>query len=200
MGTRPAAFLDRDGTITSERGYVTRAEDVELLPGAAAAVRALNEAGVLAVIVSNQSGVARGLMTEDDMAAVHRETERLLALEGARLDGAYYCPNHPEGRIGRYARDASCRKPALGMLEQAERDLDIDVSRSTMVGDQVTDVEFAVRAGMPAVLVMTGKGESALAEARERGLPVAAAVPDIAAAVTWILDAGHARDGEGDRR
>ena len=185
---RAAAFLDRDGTITSERGYVTRPEDVALIDGAAAAIRELNEAGILAVIVSNQSGVARGLMSEEDMAAVHAATESLLAAEGAQLSGAYYCPNHPNGTLERYTRDATCRKPALGMLELAIRDLDIDVAQSTMVGDQVTDVEFANRAGIPAVLVMTGKGAAHLELARERCLSVAAHVSDLGAAVRWIID------------
>jgi len=188
MRTRAAAFLDRDGTITSERGYVTRPEDVVLIDGAAAGIRALNEAGILAVIVSNQSGVARGLMSEEEMASVHAATESLLSAEGARLSGAYYCPNHPDGTVERYTRDESCRKPALGMLELAVRDLDIDVAQSSMVGDQVTDVEFANRAGIPAVLVMTGKGVAHLELARERGLSVAAHVCDLRAAVRWILD------------
>jgi len=183
-----AAFLDRDGTITVERSYVTRPEDIELVDGAAAAIRELNEAGVLAVIVSNQSGVARGLMSEEDMAAVHAATESLLAAEGAVLDGAYYCPNHPDGKVERYTRDTSCRKPAQGMFKLAVRDLCIDPAMSTMVGDQVTDVEFANGAGIPAVLVMTGKGAEHLEKADELGLTVAAAVPDLAAAVRWILE------------
>jgi D-glycero-D-manno-heptose 1,7-bisphosphate phosphatase len=184
---RSAAFLDRDGTITVERGYVTRPEDVRLIEGAAAAIRALNEAGVLVVIVSNQSGVARGLMTEDDMAAVHAATESLLAAEGATVDAAYYCPNHPSGGVARFTTDSSCRKPATGMCEAAVHDLGIDVGLSTMVGDSLTDVEFANNAGMPAVLVMTGKGEDELTKAGERGVSVAAAVADLAEAVDWIL-------------
>ena len=196
MRARPAAFLDRDGTITSERGYVTRPEDVALIAGAGAAVRALNEAGVLAVIVSNQSGVARGLMDEEDMAAVHAATEALLRAEGAVLDGAYYCPDHLEGVVERFTRDVSCRKPAPGMVERAVRDLDIDLAASTMVGDQVTDVALANGVGIPAVLVMTGKGESHLELARERGLSVAAQVPDLAAAVRWILDGRQGWDAE----
>ena len=122
------------------------------------------------------------------MAAVHAETERRLAAEGASLDGAYYCPNHLEGTVERFSRDVSCRKPALGMLEAAVRDLAIDARASTMVGDQLTDVEFANNAGMAAVLVMTGKGEAHLEEARTRGLRVDAAVADLTAAVKWILD------------
>ena len=191
MGGRAAAFLDRDGTMTVENSYITSPGDIRLVDGAGAAIRELNAAGVLAVIVSNQSGVARGLMSEEDMAAVHAATESLLAAERATLDGAYYCPNHVDGKVLRYTRDASCRKPALGMLEMAVRDLSIDLSRSTMVGDQMTDVEFANRAGIPAVLVMTGKGAEHLGSVGGRGLRVAAEVPDIAAAVRWILDGRH---------
>jgi D-glycero-D-manno-heptose 1,7-bisphosphate phosphatase len=191
---RPAVFLDRDGTITVERGYVTRPEDLELIPGASAAIRSLNKAGLLVVVVSNQSGVARGLMSEDDLASVHRALEGLLSEGGAELDAAYYCPNHPQGTVVRYARDASCRKPALGMLELAVRDLDIEVSSSFMVGDQITDVEFAGQAGMPMLLVLTGKGRETEAAAKAAGLEIAASLADLSGAAEWILS----RVGGGD--
>jgi D-glycero-D-manno-heptose 1,7-bisphosphate phosphatase len=192
-GGRSAVFLDRDGTITAERGYVTRPVDLELIPGAAEAVGALNEAGFLVVLVSNQSGVARGLMDEEDLASVHEALVRLLAAGGANLDAAYYCPNHPDGKVRRYAQDASCRKPALGMLESAVRDLRIDVPSSFMVGDQITDMEFAARAGMPAVLVLTGKGKETESAARREGIAIAAALPDLRAAVDWILERAESR-------
>jgi D-glycero-D-manno-heptose 1,7-bisphosphate phosphatase len=184
---RAAAFLDRDGTITVERGYVTRPEDIALIEGAAAAIRALNEAGVLVVIVSNQSGVARGLMTEDDMAEVHAATEALLNAEGAHIDAAYYCPNHADGTVARFTADTSCRKPETGMANAAVRDLGVDLSLSTMVGDNVTDIEFANSAGMAAVLVRTGKGAEHIEKAKERGARVDAHVDDLAGAVEWIL-------------
>lgn len=187
VGVRRAAFLDRDGTVTVERGHVTRAEDLSLTRGAACAIRRLNEAGVLAVIVSNQSGVARGLMSEEDLALIHDALEELLAAEGARLDGAYYCPNFSEGSVERYTIDTSCRKPEIGMIERACRELDIDLSSSVVVGDQITDIELAHRAGIPGVLVMTGKGSRAEALAVERGIPVAHKAPDLGAAVDWIL-------------
>jgi D-glycero-D-manno-heptose 1,7-bisphosphate phosphatase len=199
MSKRPAVFLDRDGTLTIERGYVTRPRDLRLIDCAAGAVRALNEAGVPAVVVSNQSGVARGLMSEEDMALVHDALEHLLAEHGARLDAAYYCPNHLEGTDVRYNRDASCRKPALGMLEQAARDLDLDVAGSVMIGDQVSDLEFAANAGMPGVLVATGKGPDELEVAEARGVPVAAFLPDVAEAVAWFLRGRSSRPGEGTR-
>jgi D,D-heptose 1,7-bisphosphate phosphatase len=193
MRERPAAFLDRDGTITVERGYLRRPDDVELIPGAADAVRSLGQAGFLAVVVSNQSGVARGLMTEEDVALVHEKLESLLAIEGARLDGAYYCPNFAEGTDERYTRDVSCRKPAPGLIERAVRDLGIDLPSSVMVGDQVSDIELASGVGIPGVLVLTGKGREALATARERGLPVAHSASDLREAAAWII--GRTRVG-----
>jgi D,D-heptose 1,7-bisphosphate phosphatase len=188
MRERSAVFLDRDGTITVERGHLRRPDDVELIPGAADAVRSLCQAGFLAVVVSNQSGVARGLMTEEDVALVHERLESLLAMEGARLDGAYYCPNLADGTDERYTRDVSCRKPAPGLIERAVRDLGINLASSVMVGDQVSDVELASRVGIPAVLVLTGKGQESLAAARERGLPVAHSASDLRDAAAWIIE------------
>ncbi len=187
MTGRPALFLDRDGVLTVEDSYITRPENLRLETGAAEAVRILNAAGVLAVVVSNQSGVARGLMSEQDMADVHARLEQLLAEGGARLDAAYYCPNHLDGTVERFSRDASCRKPQTGMIDAAVRDLDIDLSTSAMVGDQLTDAEFAERAGIPCVLVETGKGESSYKDARASGLPVAALVPGVLDAARWMV-------------
>ncbi len=184
---RPAVFLDRDGTITRERGHINRPEDLELVDGAAAAVRALNDAGVLAVVISNQSGVARGLITEEELARIHDELERMLAEEGARLDGAYYCPNFAGGTVERYTVDTSCRKPEPGMIERACRDLGIDLTTSVMVGDQLTDLELARRVGIPGVVVLTGKGETALRQANGSGAPVAHEAPDLADAVSWSV-------------
>lgn len=199
MAGRTAVFLDRDGTITVERGYVTRPEDLALIDGAADAIRALNEAGVLAVVVSNQSGVARGLMSEEDLDRVHGELERLLLERGARLDAAYYCPNYAEGVDGRYTKDLSCRKPATGMIERAVRERGIDLAASYVVGDSSTDVELAQRAGIPGVLVMTGRGAADLTVAKALGLRVAHAAPDLASAVRWVLaDMERRRKGMSD--
>ncbi len=181
---RPAAFLDRDGTLTVERGYVTDPCDLELERGAAAAVARLNASGVLAVVVSNQSGVARGLMTEDDLAGVHDRLVELLAAGGATLDGAYYAPNYPDARVTALGRDTSWRKPATGMVEAAVRDLGADLDQSAMFGDQVTDLEMAARAGIRGVLVRTGRGTAV-----ERKLtgPVAHVADDIAGGIEWFL-------------
>ncbi len=188
MIERPALFIDRDGVLTVENSYITCPDALSLARGAGEAVRLLNDAGVLAVLVSNQSGVARGLMTEEDLANVHALLERLLAEAGARLDAAYYCPNHLDGTVARFSRDASCRKPETGMIDAAVRDLGIDLASSAMVGDQVTDVELAERAGIPCVLVETGKGPHAFEEAQVRGLPVAAMVPGVLEAARWAIE------------
>lgn len=187
MNGRRAVFLDRDGTITVERGYVVDPKDLQLIPGAAEGISVLNAAGLLVVVVSNQSGVARGLMSEGDLARVHRALEDLLGQQGARVDGAYYCPNYLGGSVERYTKDASCRKPSTGMLEQAARDLDIDLRSCYMVGDQATDIETANRAGIPGVLVMTGKGRDEARQAEQRGLKVAHSASDLLEAVRWIL-------------
>lgn len=184
---RAAVFLDRDGTITVEKGYVTLPDDLELIPGAADAIRALNDNGILVIVVSNQAGVARGLMTERDLALVHEALEGLLGAAGARLDGAYYCPNYAEGSVERYTRDDSCRKPETGMIDMACRDHGIDLASSVVIGDQASDLELARRAGIPGVLVMTGKGTRAVGEARGGGIPVAYRATDLAAAVAWLL-------------
>ncbi|MBD3349128.1 MAG: HAD-IIIA family hydrolase [Candidatus Eisenbacteria bacterium] len=182
-----AVFLDRDGTITVERGHITRPSDLELIDGAAKAIRNLNSAGYLAVLVSNQSGVARGLMSEEDLAGIHAALEELLSAEGALLDAAYYCPNYEGGSVPGFIEDTSCRKPDTGMIEAARRDLGMDIASSFVVGDQITDIELARNAGMPGVLVMTGKGARAEARARERGVAIARKARDLREAVAWIL-------------
>jgi len=191
---RTAVFLDRDGTVTVERGHVTDPDDLELIAGAAEAVRSLNSAGLLVVIVSNQSGVARGLMTEVELARIHKRLESLLASKGARLDGAYYCPNYEGGSVPGYIEDSSCRKPSTWMVERACADLSIDGGSSFVVGDQATDIELASNAGIPGVLVMTGKGERAEKRLQERGIPVARRARDLSDAVDWILSSVAQRE------
>jgi D-glycero-D-manno-heptose 1,7-bisphosphate phosphatase len=184
---RPAAFLDRDGTINVEVGYVTRADQLTLIDGAAAAIRALNERGILAVLVSNQSGVARGLLTEEDLARIHERLEELLLSGGARLDGAYYCPNFAGGTVERYTRDVGCRKPARGMIDRAVSELSIDLPSSVVVGDHATDIELANAVGIPGILVETGKGRATLGRAVSLGIEIAHTAPDLSGAVEWIL-------------
>lgn len=187
-----AVFLDRDGTLNVEKNYLHRFEDWEWIPGAVDAIRSFNHAGFLVIVVTNQAGIARGMYAESDVDVLHRRIDAVLAPLGARIDAYYYCPHHPEYG-DRTACD--CRKPAPGMILQAQKDWDIDLSRSYMVGDKLADVEAGLAAGVKPVLVTTGYG------AETRAL-VGADVPcvaDIGAAARLILDAGAGK-GTGQRR
>lgn len=144
-----AVFLDRDGTIIEDTSYVDDPASVRLLPGVAEAIRRFADADYLVVIVSNQSGVARGIFDEATLSSVHQRVEELLAERGATLDGAYYCPylDGPEATVDSYRRDSDLRKPKPGMLLQAAAELDIDLAQSWMIGDSAHDVEAGRRAG-----------------------------------------------------
>ncbi|MCI0704798.1 MAG: D-glycero-beta-D-manno-heptose 1,7-bisphosphate 7-phosphatase [Planctomycetia bacterium] len=152
---REAVFLDRDGTLIEEVHYLAEPEQVRLIANAAQAVRKLNEAGVLVVVVTNQAGVARGYFPESHVFEVHEHLSALLAQRGARLDGYYYCPHHPEG-VNEYRCECDCRKPKPGLLQRAARELDIDLSQSWMIGDKVSDAEAGTAAGCRSILVRTG--------------------------------------------
>jgi D-glycero-D-manno-heptose 1,7-bisphosphate phosphatase len=152
---RPAVFLDRDGTIIEDAGYIGDPDDVRLLPGAGDAIRRLSEAGYLVIVASNQSGLARGHFDEQEMTAVHDRFEELLKSEGAKLDGAYYCPflDGPEAVVERYRRDSALRKPNPGLLMQAAEELDVDLDQSWMVGNSPTDVMAGRRAECQTILL-----------------------------------------------
>ncbi len=148
-----AVFLDRDDTLIEDPGYINHPSQVKLLPGAAASLAQLRKIGYRLVVVSNQSGVARGLVTEEGLAQIHHTLEKLLADEGAYLDAIYYCPFHPEGSISKYRMESELRKPAPGMLLKAAKELDIDLSQSWMIGDSYRDVEAGKRAGCKTILI-----------------------------------------------
>jgi len=153
---KKAVFLDRDGTVNKEVGYLTDLQDLALIPGAGTAIRKLNQAGFLVVLVTNQSGVARGYFTEDFVQNTHERLVQMLREEGAWLDGIYYCPHHPSAGNAPYVTVCECRKPATGLIDCAVHDLNIDKTRSYMVGDKWIDVELGQRAGIRTVLVSTG--------------------------------------------
>ena len=182
-----AVFLDRDGTINEDVGYLADPDRMRLLPGAARAIARLNQAGLPVVVVTNQSGVARGLIDPAALPRIHARLAGLLAMEGARLDGLYVCPHYPFGTRTEFVRTCRCRKPATGMIDQAAVDLGLDASRSCMVGDKLSDMELGRAVGAATVLVRTGEGADL--EAR---WPAACAPPDhvatdLADAVDWIL-------------
>ncbi len=174
-----AVFLDRDGTIVEDPGFLHEPEKVTLLPGAAEAIRRLNIADYRVVIVTNQSGIARGRYTVDDYEAVQRRLVELLAARGARIDGAYVCPHHPQ-----LSGPCDCRKPGLKLFRAAAEAFDIDFSRSWWVGDRLSDVQPARLLGGGGILVATGEGNLHQGQARALGVMV---VADLAAAVQEIL-------------
>jgi D-glycero-D-manno-heptose 1,7-bisphosphate phosphatase len=155
---RRAVFIDRDGTISEEVGYVNHPTRYRVFPFAAEALRALNEAGWLAVLVTNQAGVARGYFAEEMITKVHALLEQELAHEGARLDAIYYCPHHPSVGEPPYRLDCDCRKPKPGLITRAAAEFDIDLTHSWMIGDRYGDTELARNAGTRAALVLTGYG------------------------------------------
>ncbi len=180
-------FLDRDGTLNEDTGYVKSPAEMKLLPGVGAALARLKQAGARLVVVTNQSGVGRGYLTSTDLEAIHARLRSLLAEDGVVLDGLYFCPHHPDDRC-------NCRKPARAMVDRAIAELQVDLSRSYVIGDSARDVELAKQVGAQSLLVMTGpSGTEALADLTARGLPpdhVAEALPQ---AVEWIL--AHALRG-----
>ena len=181
-----AVFLDRDGTIIEEVGYLDRPERVEFFPWTIDAIRVLNQAGLAVVLVSNQSGVARGFFTEEVVDAVHKRMADLLAAGGAHIDAYYYCPHHPDGKLPQYTQKCGCRKPGRGLVDRAVQELGIDPASSFVVGDRWLDVALGRTVGAQSVLVRTGYGAS------EEEKPIADVAADVVvdnliAASSWIL-------------
>ena len=155
---KPAVFIDRDGTMTVEGGYINHPSRLQLIRGSADAIRLCNEHGILAILATNQAGVARGYFTEDLIHVVHGKLEKMLAAKGAKMDAIYYCPHHPREGKRPYRADCDCRKPKPGMIERGCEELPVDRSRSYMVGDKISDSEFGHKMGLRTVMVMTGYG------------------------------------------
>lgn len=178
MSRRPAVFVDRDGTLIAEREYLADPDGIELIEGSVDALRRLRAAGYALVIVTNQSGIARGLYTEDDYRRVAARLDEILEDEGAPVDGTYYCPHHPD-----HTGPCNCRKPATGMYETAARELGLDLQASWYIGDKLTDVAPALELGGRGILVRTGYGVE-----MEEDVPAGVTVlDDLAAAAGMIL-------------
>jgi D-glycero-D-manno-heptose 1,7-bisphosphate phosphatase len=183
---RPAVFLDRDGTIIEERGYLDRLDLLELYAFTADAIRLLNRAGYAVVVITNQGGIGRGIIDEPFLRQVHETIDARLAAGRARIDRYYFCPHHPEAIVPELRHTCACRKPAAGMIEQACREMSLDPKRSVMIGDRRLDVMAGSRAGTRTILVRTGHG------AHEEAMSPAGAHPDailnnLMEAVGWIL-------------
>jgi D-glycero-D-manno-heptose 1,7-bisphosphate phosphatase len=176
-------FLDRDGTLIEEVGYLDRIDRVRFFPYSVDAVRLLNRAGFAVIVATNQAGVARGFFDEAFVEATHRSLSDTLEAGGAHVDGFYFCPHHPEAGVGAYRQPCDCRKPRPGLLRRAAEEHEIDLRQSFVVGDRAHDIAAGNTVGAPGVLVRTGYG--ARVEQSEHG---AAAVTDnLMGAVAWIL-------------
>lgn len=186
-------FLDRDGTLNEEVYYLHRPEDLKLLPDVPEALALLKQAGFRLIVVTNQAGVARGYYTEEDVRSLHRYMNRILEEKGAAVDAFYYCPHHPEHGIGPYRVNCSCRKPGVGMFEQAARDFAVDKAASFMIGDKLLDVEAGKRFGLTSILVGTGYGRGLHEEdVRENRTPGYDYYADtLLSAAEWITGVGR---------
>lgn len=157
-------FLDRDGTINVEVDYLHKSEDFRFEENAEKAIKIFNDLGYKVIVVTNQSGIARGYYTEEDLKKLHEYLNKKLSEAGAKVNAYYYCPHHPEAKLEKYKKDCRCRKPNLGMFLHAQKDFKIDFEKSIIVGDKLSDLESGVRLGMRTVLVETGHGKEELAK------------------------------------
>lgn len=154
-----AIFLDRDGTIIEDVGYLNNPQDIKFIPGSIEAIKKLNEAGYKVIIITNQAGVARGLIIENMLQTLDKTIQKELLNGGAQIDAIYYCPHHAEHGHYPYKQECGCRKPEPGMILKAAKDHNIDLSQSWMIGDKKSDIEAGQAAGTKTILVLTGQGK-----------------------------------------
>ena len=186
---KAAVFLDRDGTINEQMGYINHLSRFHLLPGVARAIRLLNDHSIPVFVVTNQSGLARGYFPETVLAAVHEALVERLQAEGAQLDGVYVCPHHPEAKEERYRLDCRCRKPKPGLFLQAAVEHDLELSRSYVVGDRWSDLKAAAACGAKGVWVLTGYGRGDYEYiGPQQAIQPSHVALDLLAAVQWIIE------------
>ena len=192
---RTAVFLDRDGTINEEMEFVCSPDELHLITGAANAIYRLNASGLVTCVISNQSGIARGFLTEDDLVRIHQKLERELSFENARVDRIYHCPHHPTEGKPPYNISCPCRKPRDGMLQAAKRDFSLDLNRSFIVGDRIVDIQAGKSVGAQTILVLTGYGRTTLEECRNARVHPDHIMPSLVEAVEYIVgeNGSHAR-------
>ena len=182
----PTVFLDRDGTLIEEVGYLSHLDRIALYPWSIESVKLLNRAGFKVVVVTNQAGVARGLFDEDFIDEAHRFLDQKFGDGGAMIDKFYYCPHHPEASVEAYRCECDCRKPKAGMLWKAAQELQLELSHSFVIGDRLSDLRLGPAVGAKSVLVRTGYGETTARELTD-DVEVAYTAPELMTAVAWIL-------------
>lgn len=182
-----AVFLDRDGTINKEVHHLSHVDQFRLLPNAGEAIKWMNEAGFMVVVITNQSVIARGILSEESLAEIHELLKEKLAAQGARVDAVYYCPHHPTAGDGPLSISCNCRKPRPGMLLQAAAELNIALEHSFMVGDTVSDLASGHAAGCRTALVRTGHGTEAEKQLNGHSIQPNYIAPDLLEAARWIL-------------
>lgn len=186
---RPAIFIDRDGTINEQMGYINHLSRFNILPGVPEAIKLLNENNYLVIIVTNQSGIARGYFPLELVEEIHTYMKDSLTKEGAKIDAVFFCPHYPGSRLKEYDIACDCRKPNTGMIRQALDKFDIDLTQSYMIGDHYTDLEFAHNGNIKSIMVKTGYGLGEV-DYILPGFPYKPVyvADDLLAAVKWILD------------
>ena len=185
---RPAIFIDRDGTINEQMGYINHLSRFNILPGVPEAIKLLNENNYLVIVVTNQSGIARGYFPHELVDKIHTCMKDSLKKEGAEIDAIFYCPHYPRSKLKEYAIECDCRKPRIGMINKALEKFDIDLTQSYMIGDHFSDLEFAHNGNLKSIMVKTGYGlgESEYIIPGFPYKPVYVA-DDLLDAVKWIL-------------
>jgi D,D-heptose 1,7-bisphosphate phosphatase len=182
---KKAVILDRDGTVIVEKEFISNPADVELVEGAAESIKLLHDSGFAVVIISNQSGVARGYFDENDVRAINDQMTQLLNRHGATIDGIYWCPHYIDGLVAKYAVDCDCRKPKTGLVSRAVKELNIEPAY--VIGDRKSDIDLGTALDVPAILVQTGYG---LMQSRETIENSAFFAKNILEAVLWIVERG----------
>lgn len=195
MDMNKAIFLDRDGTINIEcrsksnpKGFMWNMKDLYLIPGSIFGIALLNEMGYKTIVITNQSAVGRGIVTEGFVDDVHKEIDKRIARGNAVIDGYYYCPHHSTEAIGKYKKVCFCRKPAPGMVFSAAKKYNICLADSYFIGDGVRDIECAWNAGVRPILVLTGNGEQTLASFSEKERNKIVVVQDLLDAAQWLYN------------
>ena len=185
---KKAIFIDRDGTINFDVGYLSKIEDIFIFDGVAESLKSLKESGFLNLVITNQSGIARGYFTESDLKYIHCEFDRQLTKDGLKLiDDIFFSPYHIEGKIQEYTKDSNTRKPGTGMIEEAVNKYNIDLSDSYFIGDSIVDMQCAENAGIKKILVKTGYGAGTIQKCEELKIGIEYIAIDFADASKYII-------------